>query len=64
MSAQTGHPTVPPLPPSSRRIERARTELRRWWSDPNPVWMRENRQFARRVRTPVILAVLTGMMTQ
>jgi hypothetical protein len=63
MSAQTGHPTVPPLPPSSRRIERARTELRRWWSDPNPVWMRENRQFARRARTPVILAVLTGMMT-
>jgi hypothetical protein len=63
MSAQTGHPTVPPLPPSSRRIERARTELRRWWNDPNPVWMRENRQFARRARTPVILAVLTGMMT-
>jgi hypothetical protein len=63
MSAQTGHPTVPPLPPSSRRIERARTELRRWWNDPNPVWMRENRQFARRVRTPVILAVLTGIMT-
>ncbi len=31
--------------------------------DPNPVWMRELRQAARLGRTPIILAVVTGMMT-
>jgi ABC-type transport system involved in multi-copper enzyme maturation permease subunit len=30
---------------------------------PNPVWMRELKQSARLQRTPIILAVVTGMMT-
>lgn len=37
------------------------------WSElrenPNPVWMRELKQAARLQRTPIILAVITGMMT-
>lgn len=36
------------------------TEL---WDNPNPVWMRELKQAARLQRTPIILAVVTGMMT-
>ncbi|MBN2192481.1 MAG: ABC transporter permease [Polyangiaceae bacterium] len=63
MSAQTGSPTIPPAPPSSRRIDRARLNLSRFSHDPNPVWMRELRQSARLTRTPVILAVLTATMT-
>src|SRR3954465_4594764 len=35
----------------------------RLWANPNPVWMRELKQAARRPRTPIILAVVTGMMT-
>jgi ABC-type transport system involved in multi-copper enzyme maturation permease subunit len=31
--------------------------------DPNPVWVRELRQSARLTRTPIILAIVTGMMT-
>jgi hypothetical protein len=31
--------------------------------EPNPIWIRELRQAARLTRTPVILAVITGMMT-
>jgi hypothetical protein len=63
MSAQTGRPTVQPPPPSSRRLERARIEVDRLQNDPNPVWMRELRQAARLQRTPIILAVVTGMVT-
>lgn len=41
--------------------------LRAWFArlvrDPNPVWIRELRQAARLTRTPVILAVVTAMMT-
>ncbi len=62
MSAQTGRRSLPP-PPSSRRIDLARARVQRIRNDPNPVWMRELRQAARLGRTPVILAVLTGMMT-
>ena len=63
MSAQTGRPTVASPPPSSRRLDRARIHVSRIRNDPNPVWMRELRQSARLQRTPVILAVITGMMT-
>jgi ABC-type transport system involved in multi-copper enzyme maturation permease subunit len=63
VSAQTGRPAVPTAPPSSRRFERAKLGLTRLRNDPNPIWMRELRQAARLQRTPVILAVVTGMMT-
>jgi hypothetical protein len=63
VSAQTGRPTVPPAPPSSRRMERVRAGFVRLRNDPNPIWMREMRQAARLQRTPIILAVVTGMMT-
>jgi hypothetical protein len=62
MSAQTGKPTIGPAPPSSRRFDRARLGVTRLKDDPNPVWMRELRQAARLQRTPIILAVLTGMI--
>jgi uncharacterized membrane protein len=63
MSAQTGRPTVSPPPPSSKRLERARIHVHRLRDDPNPVWMRELKQAARLQRTPVILAVVSGMVT-
>jgi len=44
-------------------MDRARLEVARMREDPNPVWMRELRQAARLGRTPIILAVVTGMMT-
>jgi hypothetical protein len=40
-----------------------KTRFQRLITDPNPVWMRELRAAARLQRTPVILAVITGMMT-
>jgi len=63
MSAQTGLPTLPPPAPSSRRFERAKLGVDRLKNDPNPVWMRELKQAARLQRTPIILAVVTGMIT-
>jgi hypothetical protein len=62
MSAQTGKATIAPAPPSSRRFDRAKIGVTRLKDDPNPVWMRELKQAARLQRTPIILAVLTGMM--
>ncbi len=62
MSAQTGRPNVVAPPPSSRRIDMARAQVDHLRNDPNPVWMRELRQAARLTRTPVILAVITGVM--
>ncbi len=62
MSVQTGRPMVVPPPPSSRGIDRARARVSHLRNDPNPVWMRELRQAARLTRTPVILAVITGVM--
>ncbi|MCA9593153.1 MAG: ABC transporter permease [Myxococcales bacterium] len=62
MSAQTGRPGVAAAPPSSRRFDRARIGISRMQNDPNPVWMRELRQAARLGRTPIILAVITGVM--
>ncbi len=63
MSAQTGRPGIARPQPSSRRLDRARIQLRRIRSDPNPVWLRELRQSARLMRTPIILAVVTSIMT-
>ncbi|MCC6665067.1 MAG: ABC transporter permease [Polyangiaceae bacterium] len=62
MSAQTGRPTLADAPPSSRRIDRARIRVENLKNDPNPIWMREMRQAARLGRTPIILAVITGLM--
>jgi ABC-type transport system involved in multi-copper enzyme maturation permease subunit len=42
---------------------KASTLFERLRENPNPVWMRELKQAARLQRTPVILAVVTGMMT-
>jgi hypothetical protein len=63
MSAQTGVASMPPPPPSVRGVARLRARLARLTTDPNPVWMRELRAAARLQRTPIILAVITGMMT-
>jgi hypothetical protein len=63
MSAQTGRPSLPDGPPSSRALDRARARITRYQNDPNPVWIRELRQSARLSRTPIILAVVTGMVT-
>jgi ABC-type transport system involved in multi-copper enzyme maturation permease subunit len=57
MSAQTGE--AAPSGPMSRKLgDRARFRLERWTKEPNPLWIRELRQAARLVRTPVILCVL------
>ncbi|MRG95854.1 ABC transporter permease [Polyangium spumosum] len=53
MSAQTG--TQAPAGSASR--------LRRLLDDPNPIWIRELRQSARLVRTPIILCVLSILAT-
>jgi hypothetical protein len=63
VSAQTGLRSIPPPPPSVRGLFAFKTRFERLWSDPNPVWMRELKAAARLQRTPVILAVITGMMT-
>jgi len=52
-----------PPPPSSLRAEVRTGWLERLRENPNPVWMRELKQAARLQRTPIILAVVTGMMT-
>jgi ABC-type transport system involved in multi-copper enzyme maturation permease subunit len=44
-------------------VGRAENGLRGLLREPNPVWIRELRQSARLTRTPVILAVVTSMMT-
>lgn len=62
MSAQTG--SMPPSGPASSRLaDRARFRFGRLASEPNPIWIRELKQSARLGRTPVILAVLTILMT-
>ena len=68
MSQSLGPTSVPPSgslpPPSSLRGEgRPSTLFERLRENPNPVWMRELKQAARLQRTPIILAVVTGMMT-
>lgn len=63
MSAQTGVLSVPPPPPSIRGVKRLKAFAEHLLSSPNPVWMRELRALSRLQRTPVILAVTTGMIT-
>lgn len=62
MSVQTGVET--PRGPASQRIGdrfRYRVDLLR--TQPNPLWMREMRQSARLLRTPIILMVLAVLVT-
>ncbi len=62
MSLQTGVET--PHGPASRQLrDRVKYRMRLWQSEPNPLWMREMRQAARLVRTPVILMVLAVLVT-
>jgi hypothetical protein len=63
VSAQTGVLSVPPPPPSVRGVKRVKALADHFASNPNPVWMRELRALSRLQRTPVILAVTTGMIT-
>ena len=63
MTTDAGSPSLPPpasatLPPSV-----VKTFWTRLFGEPNPVWMRELKQAARLQRTPIILSVVTGMMT-
>lgn len=62
MSAQTG--TIPPSGPVSQRlVDRARFRVEHLRSQPNPIWIRELKQAARLGRTPVVLAVVTVLVT-
>lgn len=56
---------TPSLPPPSRATPptAVNTLWTRLLGEPNPVWMRELKQAARLQRTPIILSVVTGMMT-
>ncbi len=56
-------PVSVPEPSSRPGSARAGSLFERLREDPNPVWMRELKQAARLQRTPIILAVVTGMMT-
>ena len=62
MSVQTGS-MPPPAPMSTRFVDRARFQVDRWRSAPNPLWIRELRQSARLGRTPLILTILAIGMT-
>ena len=62
MSVQT-HQAVPSGPVSQRIGDRARFRVAKWQTDPNPIWIRELKQAVRLARTPVILCVLTILMT-
>ena len=62
MSVQTGIET--PRGPRSRRLgDQVRYRVDRWRAEPNPLWIREMRQSARMLRTPIILMVLTVLVT-
>lgn len=62
MSVQTG---VAPAsgPVSQRLVDRARYRVDRLRSEPNPIWIRELKQAARLVRTPIILTSISICMT-
>ena len=62
MSAQTGAESAS-QPRSSRLVDRARFRVDRLTNEPNPIWIRELRQAARLVRTPVILTTACVLMT-
>src|SRR5687767_13873446 len=63
MSIQTHSPSVAPEPANAGLVARLRWLVQRFRQNPNPVWIRELKQSARLSRTPVILAVVTGMTT-
>jgi len=52
-----------PPPDSASPRQPGASASARWFGEANPVWMRELKQAARLQRTPIILAVVTGMMT-
>jgi len=62
MSAQTGTAYATP-PPPKHPLDYVRFLWHRLLHDPNPLWIRELKQSARLVRTPVILCVLSVMTT-
>lgn len=63
MTSDTGLASIPPPPSSRHGAARPSSAFERWRDQPNPVWIRELKQAARLQRTPIILAVVTGMMT-
>ena len=63
MTSELGRPASLPPPSSMRSRATPSTLFQRLSEHPNPVWMRELKQAARLQRTPIILAVVTGMMT-
>ncbi len=63
MSEASASLPPPSLPPASSSVAGRSSLFRRLRDEPNPVWMRELKQAARLQRTPIILAVVTGMMT-
>lgn len=62
MSAQTGTAYATP-PPPKHPLDYLRFLWHRMLHDPNPLWIRELKQSARLVRTPVILCVLAVLTT-
>ena len=63
MTSDPGLASMPPPPSSRHGAARPSSAFERWRDQPNPVWIRELKQAARLQRTPIILAVVTGMMT-
>ena len=62
MSAQTGTAYATP-PPPKHPLDYVRYLWHHLLNDPNPLWIRELKQSARLVRTPVILCVLAVLTT-
>jgi ABC-type transport system involved in multi-copper enzyme maturation permease subunit len=63
MTPELEDPSVPPPHSLGGASKSGSTLFKRLQSEQNPVWMRELKQAARLQRTPIILAVVTGMMT-
>lgn len=63
MTVEAGSPSLPPAPSGMLPPPAGKGFWSRFWGEPNPVWMRELKQAARLQRTPIILSVVTGMMT-
>src|SRR5262245_58670844 len=62
MSVQTGE-ADPSGPVSQRLVDRDRYRMDHIIKEPNPIWIRELKQAARLVRTPIILMTLVMLMT-
>jgi hypothetical protein len=63
MSIQTHSRSAAPEPENGGLLSRWQWLAGRLSRNPNPVWIRELKQSVRLSRTPVILAVITGMIT-